>query len=259
MSNIICNKLAYKKVLTTDEIVELINDQVLAFDEGDEHKFEFDIEYNSIGESYYDTVDVVVMFFGWMLKKYDRIVVAVGNTVKDFDVSEEDRQKTFGYKSFVLSASIISIIRDGISITCYNAEDNAIDDVYDKAVLKYDPVNFRLVSSNNNVKAGIFHLQNPHYKEIQILTKEKIVCIKSNGIEFKDNYAFNNMIKKRFAPVPFDICRGKNDSMLFTYLLLAHPLASIDFSFTVYTRKNTESQITREQELKALKELTNED
>lgn len=259
MSNIICNKLAYKKVLTTDEIVELINDQVLAFDEGDEHKFEFDIEYNSIGESYYDTVDVIVMFFGWMLKKYDRIVVVVGNTVKDFDVSEEDRQKTFSYKSFVLSASIISIIRDGISITCYNAEDNAIDDVYDKAVLKYDSMNFRLVSSNNNVKAGIFHLQNPRYKEIQILTKEKIVCIKSNGIEFKDNYAFNSMIKKRFAPVPFDICRGKNDSMLFTYLFLAHPLASIDFSFTVYTRKNTESQITREQELKALKELTNED
>ena len=259
MSNIICNKLAYKKVLTTDEIVELINEQVLAFDEGDEHKFEFDIEYNSIGESYYDTVDVVVMFFGWMLKKYDRIVVVVGNTVKDFDVSEEDRQKSFSYKSFVLSASIISIIRDGISITCYNAEDNAIEDVYDKAVLKYDAENFRLVSSNNNVKAAIFNLQNPHYKEIEIVTDAKIVCIKSNGIEFKNNYAFNGMIKKCFDPEPFDICRGENDSMSFIYLLLAHPLASIDFSFTVYTRKNTGSQITREQELKALKELTNED
>ena len=259
MSNIICNKLAYKKVLTTDEIVELINEQVLAFDEGDEHKFEFDIEYNSIGESYYDTVDVVVMFFGWMLKKYDRIVVVVGNTVKDFDVSEEDRQKAFSYKSFVLSASIISIIRDGISITCYNAEDNAIEDVYDKAVLKYDAENFRLVSSNNNVKAAIFNLQNPHYKEIEIVTDAKIVCIKSNGIEFKNNYAFNNMIKKCFDPEPFDICSGKNSSMSFIYLLLAHPLASIDFSFTVYTRKNTSSQITREQELKALKELTNED
>ena len=259
MSNIICNKLAYKKVLTTDEIVELINEQVLAFDEGDEHKFEFDIEYNSIGESYYDTVDVVVMFFGWMLKKYDRIVVVVGNTVKDFDVSEEDKQKSFSYKSFVLSASIISIIRDGISITCYNAEDNAIEDVYDKAVLKYDHMNFRLVSSNNNVKAAIFNLQNPHYKEIEIVTDAKIVCIKSNGIEFKNNYAFNGMIKKCFDPEPFDICRGENDSMSFIYLFLAHPLASIDFSFTVYTRKNTGSQITREQELKALKELTNED